>query len=68
MFILLVAPEGVGTLIEESVATIKQRVGVPIVLIDNCAPNLCLDSVVTENVQGTRLAVDDRAVVEITGR
>lgn len=47
----------IGTQVEDTAQAIRQRLDVPIVLVDSYAPNLYFDSVLTDNFQGAELAV-----------
>jgi DNA-binding LacI/PurR family transcriptional regulator len=54
-------PDGllfVGTFLDDTIASIYKDLDIPIVLIDSYAPHLPYDSVVTDNRQGTLLAVN----------
>jgi DNA-binding LacI/PurR family transcriptional regulator len=48
----------VGTFLDDTIDAIYKDLEIPIVLIDSYAPHLPYDSVLTDNRQGTRLAVD----------
>jgi LacI family transcriptional regulator len=54
-------PDGllfIGTFLDDTIDTIYKNLEIPIVLIDSYAPHLPYDSVVTDNRQGTFLAVE----------
>ena len=48
----------VGTFIEDTVGIFRNRLNIPIVLVDAYAPNLPYDSVLIDNEMGTRFAVE----------
>jgi LacI family transcriptional regulator len=48
----------IGTFIEDTIDMIHQRLNVPIVLVDGYAPHLELDSIVIDNFQGGKMAVE----------
>lgn len=47
----------IGTQVEDTAQAIKQRLDVPIVLVDSYAPKLYFDSILTDNFQGAEMAV-----------
>jgi len=47
----------IGTQIEDTAQAIRRRFSVPIVLIDSYAPDLHFDTILTDNVHGTQLAI-----------
>lgn len=47
----------IGTQVEDTAQAVRQRLDVPIVLVDSYAPDLHFDSVLTDNDQGAELAV-----------
>jgi LacI family transcriptional regulator len=54
-------PDGllfIGTFLDDTIDTIYKDLEIPIVLIDSYAPHLPYDSVVTDNRQGTFLAIE----------
>jgi DNA-binding LacI/PurR family transcriptional regulator len=48
----------VGTFLDDTIDTIYKNLEIPIVLIDSYAPHLPFDSVLTDNQQGTTLAIE----------
>jgi LacI family transcriptional regulator len=48
----------VGTFIHDTVGLLRQRLDLPIVLIDSYAPNMPFDSIVIDNAAGTRSALE----------
>jgi len=47
-----------GTLIENTIGLLGQRIDIPIVLVDSYAPNLPFDSIIIDNIAGASTAVD----------
>lgn len=47
-----------GTVLEPTVDVLVHKVDVPIILIDSYAPGMVLDSIVTDNVGGAKLAME----------
>lgn len=47
----------IGTQVEDTAHAVRQRLDVPIVLVDSYAPNLNFDSVLTDNFTGAQMAV-----------
>lgn len=48
----------VGAIPYEALCALSQASGLPVVLVDNCFPDSSWDSVMIDNVQGTRLATE----------
>jgi LacI family transcriptional regulator len=48
----------VGTVLEPTVDILVNKVDVPIILIDGYAPGMALDSIVTDNIGGAKLAME----------